>query len=138
MAMPLSHMDGHLILCAMDARRQQIYNALFLAQEGKLVRLRPDRAISLEEVAAEVRAETRPITIVGDGAALCHNFLTNGGIPCALAPIHLRAQSAVGVGLAAEALAKEGKLLSAQDLSPVYLRLSQAERERLEKLQGRK
>ena len=138
MAMPLSHMDGHLILCAMDARRQQIYNALFLAQEGKLVRLRPDRAISLEEVAAEVRDEARPITIVGDGAALCHNFLTNRGIPCALAPIHLRAQSAVGVGLAAEALAKEGKLLSAQDLSPVYLRLSQAERERLEKLQGRK
>ena len=138
MAMPLSHMDGHLILCAMDARRQQIYNALFLAQEGKLVRLRPDRAISLEEVAAEVRDEMRPITVVGDGAALCHGFLTQAGIPCALAPIHLRAQSAVGVGLAAEALAKEGKLLSAQDLSPVYLRLSQAERERLEKLQGRK
>ena len=136
MATPLSHMDGHLILCAMDARRQQIYNALFLAQEGKLVRLRPDRAISLEEVAAEVRDETRPITVVGDGAALCHGFLTQAGIPCA--PIHLRAQSAVGVGLAAEALAKEGKLLSAQDLSPVYLRLSQAERERLEKLRGQK
>ena len=138
MATPLSHMDGHLILCAMDARRQQIYNALFLAQGGKFLRLCPDRAIALEEVAAEVRDEARPITIVGDGAALCHNFLTNGGIPCALAPIHLRAQSAVGVGLAAEALAKEGKLLSAQDLSPVYLRLSQAERERLEKLRGQK
>ena len=138
MATPLSHMDGHLILCAMDARRQQIYNALFLAQEGKLVRLRPDRAISLEEVAAEVRDEARPITIVGDGAALCHGFLTQADIPCALAPIHLRAQSAVGVGLAAEALAKEGRLLSAQDLTPVYLRLSQAERERLEKLRGQK
>ena len=122
----------------MDARRQQIYNALFLAQGGKFFRLCPDRAIALEEVAAEVRDETRPITVVGDGAALCHDFLTKAGIPCALAPVHLRAQSAVGVALAAEALAKEGKLLSAQDLTPVYLRLSQAERERLEKLRGQK
>ena len=138
MATPLRHMEGHVILCAMDARRQQIYNALFLAQGDSLARLCPDRAIALEELAAEVQREARPITVVGDGAALCHGFLTQAGIPCALAPIHLRAQSAVGVALAAEGLAKEGKLLSAQDLSPVYLRLSQAERERLEKLRGQK
>ena len=138
MATPLRHMEGHVILCAMDARRQQIYNALFLAQGDSLARLCPDRAIALEELAAEVQSGTRPITVVGDGAALCHGFLTQAGIPCALAPIHLRTQSAVGVALAAEGLAKEGKLLSAQDLSPVYLRLSQAERERLEKLRGQK
>ena len=134
MATPLSHMAGHLILCAMDARRQQIYNAVFLAQGGALTRLVPDRAVALEELAAELAGEMRPITVVGDGAALCHGFLTQAGIPCAMAPIHLRAQSAVGVGLAAEALAKAGKLLSPQALAPVYLRLSQAERERLEKL----
>ena len=138
MATPLRHMEGHVILCAMDARRQQIYNALFLAQSDSLTRLAEDRAVALEEVAGELAGETRPITIVGDGAALCHDFLSKAGIPCRLAPVHLRAQSAVGGGLAAEALAKEGKLLAAQDLAPVYLRLSQAERERLEKLQGRK
>ena len=137
-ATPLAHLEGHLILCAMDARRQQIYNALFLAQGDSLARLCPDRAIALEELAAEVQSEARPITVVGDGAALCHGFLTQAGIPCALAPIHLRTQSAVGVALAAEGLAKEGRLLSAQDLTPVYLRLSQAERERLEKLRGQR
>ena len=47
MATPLSHLEGQLILCAMDARRQQIYNALFLAQEGALTRLAEDRAIAL-------------------------------------------------------------------------------------------
>ena len=138
MAVPLSHLEGHIILCAMDARRQQIYNALFLAQSGGLTRLAEDRAVALEEVAGELAGETRPITIVGDGAALCHDFLSKAGIPCRLAPVHLRAQSAVGVGLAAEPLAQVGKLLTAQELSPVYLRLSQAERERLEKLRGQK
>ena len=138
MAMPLCHLEGHLLLCAMDARRQQIYNALFLAQGVGLTRLAEDRAIALEEVASELAGEARPITIVGDGASLCHAFLKEAGISCSLAPVHLRAQSAVGVGLAAEALAKDGKLLTAQELSPVYLRLSQAERERLEKLREQK
>ena len=138
MATPLSHLEGQLILCAMDARRQQIYNALFLAQEGALTRLAEDRAIALEELAAELAEEARPITIVGDGAALCHDFLSKAGIPCHLAPVHLRAQSAVGVGLAAWPLAQAGAFLTAQELAPVYLRLSQAERERLEKLRGQK
>lgn len=137
MAFPLSHVGG-LVLCAMDARRQQIYNAIFLAEGGALTRLAADRAIALEELAAQLRGETRPITIVGDGAELCCHFLTEAGIPCALAPVHLRSQSAVGVALAAEHLAKEGKRLTAQELAPVYLRLSQAERERLEKLRGQK
>lgn len=138
MATPLSHLEGQLILCAMDARRQQIYNALFLAQKDGLTRLAEDRAIALEELAAELAEEARPITIVGDGAALCHDFLSRAGIPCHLAPVHLRAQSAVGVGLAAWPLAQAGAFLTAQELAPVYLRLSQAERERLEKLRGQK
>ena len=138
MATPLSHLEGQLILCAMDARRQQIYNALFLAQEGALTRLAEDRAIALEELAAELAEEARPITIVGDGAALCHDFLSKAGISCHLGPVHLRAQSAVGVGLAAWPLAQAGAFLTAQELAPVYLRLSQAERERLEKLRGQK
>ena len=136
MATPLSHLEGQLILCAMDARRQQIYNALFLAQEGALTRLAEDRAIALEELAAELAEEARPITIVGDGAALCHDFLSKAGISCHLAPVHLRAQSAVGVGLAAWPLAQAGAFLTAQELAPVYLRLSQAERERLEQLRN--
>ena len=135
MAAPLGCAEG-LILCAMDARRQQIYNALFLAAGGRLTRLVPDRAVALADLAAELREERRPITVVGDGAALCHDFLAGAGIPCALAPVHLRAQSAVGVGLVGAAMAAEGRMVSPQELIPNYLRLSQAERERLARLAG--
>lgn len=129
MAYPLSHLEG-IIVCAMDARRSQIYNAVFLAEGGKLTRLREDRAISLEDAAADIREMDGPITIVGDGAALCYEYFTNAGIDCELAPAQLRQQSAVGVAMAAEA-AGESAMISAQELMPVYLRLSQAERERL-------
>lgn len=134
MAHPLRHMDG-VIVCAMDARRQQIYNAVFLADDGVLTRLREDRAISLEEAAADLRDFDGPLTIVGDGAQLALDYFTKAGIECRLAPAHLRQQSAVGVALAAEAAGQEATV-SAQDLSPNYLRLSQAERERLERMKN--
>ena len=135
MAWPLSHVNG-IIVCAMDARRQQIYNAVFRAQSGALIRLREDRAISLADAAEDLREFEEPITIVGDGAVLAFNFFTKAGISCALAPAHLRFQSAVGVALAAEAAGSEA-LISAQELTPNYLRLSQAERERLERENGK-
>ena len=131
MAWPLAHLEG-IVVCAMDARRQQIYNGVFLAENGTLTRLREDRAISLEEAAADLAGFDGPLTVVGDGAQLCHGYLVQQGIPCRLAPAHLRLQSAVGVGMAAFRRWPEGAL-SARALAPVYLRLSQAERERLEK-----
>ena len=135
MAVPLRHLEGMRIVCAMDARRQQIYNAVFSVEHGELVQTAPDRAIALTVVAEELRKENRPTVVVGDGAVLCCDFLQNAGIPCTLAPAHLRLQSAVGVALAAEPLVLAGETVSAQELQPVYLRLSQAERERLARLQ---
>ena len=129
MACPLAHLEG-IIVCAMDARRQQIYNAVFRARDGVLERLRPDRAVSLEEAAADLAELEGPLTIVGDGAPLCFEDFSGRGIACRLAPVHLRMQSAMGVALAAERLWPEGAA-DAQSLQPVYLRLSQAERERL-------
>lgn len=128
MAWPLAHLEGNIV-CAMDARRQQIYNAVFRAEAGELTRLREDRAVSLEEATGDLAELDGPLTIVGDGAGLCFDFLRSRGIPCRLAPAHLRLQSAVGAGLAAWRL-WPGGAVSAQELTPVYLRLSQAERER--------
>ena len=119
---------GGLILCAMDARRGQIYNAVFSAEGGVLTRLTPDRAISLAELAEELRPDARPKIAVGDGARLCAGFLNQTGIPCQLAPPHLMMQNAMSVALEAEALALEGRLVDAQALLPVYLRPPQAER----------
>ena len=116
MAWPLAHLTGPVV-CAMDARRQQIYNAVFLAEAGTLTRLRDFDGT---------------LTIVGDGAALCCNYMRQQGLDCRMAPPHLRMQSAVGVGMAAARLWPEGAV-AVQSLEPVYLRLSQAERERLAK-----
>lgn len=127
MARNVAFCDG-LVICAMDARRQQIYNALFEARDGSLTRLTPDRAIALADLAEELKGDPRPMTVVGDGALLCHDFLTEAGIPCRLAPPHLRMQNAMSVALEAEVMAAEGQLVSAQTLEPVYLRPAQADR----------
>lgn len=121
---------GGLICPVMDARRAQVYNALFLVEDGALRRLCPDRAISLEELADELKKRTEPAFLVGDGACLTAEHLKKRGIAYRLAPENLRFQSAWGVGKAAEGK-KSG---SADLLLPVYLRLSQAERERQERM----
>jgi tRNA threonylcarbamoyladenosine biosynthesis protein TsaB len=130
MARNLAHMEG-LIVCAMDARRNQVYNALFLAQDGVLTRQCPDRAIGLAELVEEIKNRPEPKFVVGDGAGLCYNHLLEQDVPCRMAPPQLVMQNAVGVALAAEEMAAAGQVTTARDLVPVYLRLSQAERERL-------
>ena len=135
MAWPLAHLEGDL--CAvMDARRHQVYNARFQAECGRLLRLCPDRAISIDELAAELLSREKTQILVGDGAELCYNELTKRGLPVRLAPPHLRWQSAWGVARAAEELARTGGLVTAAELAPVYHRLSQAERERLARQQA--
>ena len=132
MAWNLAHVDG-VICCAMDARRGQVYNALFRAEGGTLHRLTPDRAISLEELAEEQKNYAGAQFVVGDGAHLCYNYGKEHGLPLRLAPAHLRHQCAWGVARCAQDCAAAGKLVSGGALEARYLRLSQAERERLEK-----
>lgn len=122
---------GGLICPVMDARRSQVYNALFETDgSGRPVRLTEDRAVSLAELAGELKDYECAPLLVGDGAKLTYDYLTNEGIACRMAPANLLYQSAWGVGMAA--LGKDAG--SADDLLPVYLRLSQAERERQERL----
>ena len=123
----ISH--GGYICPVMDARRSQVYNALFEIKGGRPERLCEDRPISLEELASEISALPSPVLILGDGAAVTAEFLANAGISFETAPDNLIWQSAWGVAMAAF-----GKTPGdADSLKPVYLRLSQAERERLER-----
>ena len=122
-----------IIVCAMDARRNQIYNALFKAKDGVLTRLCPDRAIGLDEVAAELKSCEKCKIIVGDGAKLCYTYLLEQGILCRMAQESAVMQNAVGVAMVACEMAARGETVSSRDLVPVYLRLSQAERERSER-----
>lgn len=126
MARNLIFADG-LIICAMDARRSQVYNALFAVENGTITRLTPDRAISLADLTEEIREDPRAKIVVGDGGSLCYEALTEAGIACRLAPPHLLMQNAMSVALEAEVLAAAGQLVSAQELQPVYLRPAQAD-----------
>lgn len=133
MAWQCAHVEGE-ICAAMDARRNQVYCARFWAKDGALTRLTPDRALGLDQLSEEVRASGKPQTLVGDGARLVQRALEERGLPCALMPPHLLYQTAWGVARCALRMAKAGELVSAAAMAPSYHRLSQAERERLEKL----
>lgn len=127
--------DG--LLCpVMNARRGQVYNALFRVENGALTRLCPDRALSVEELEAELLTHSEPVTLCGDGAELVKNSFTK--CSAALPPLTLMDQNAVSVALCAARMAKAGKICTDEKLKPVYLRMPQAERERLQKLQQAK
>lgn len=122
--------EGEMLCCAMDARRGQVYNALFTVRDGRPVRLTADRAIALPELEEELISYEKPWVLLGDGAMLCYNTFDRAKAIAHPAPEPLRIQSARGVGLAAMGQ----KPVSADELLPTYLRLSQAERERQAKM----
>lgn len=121
---------GGYICPVMDARRSQVYNALFRIENGRPVRLTEDRPIELGLLCEELRRLDAPVLLLGDGTAVSADYLKKEGIAFETAPENLLWQSAWGVAMAAA----DKPLLNSQELLPVYLRLSQAERERNERL----
>ncbi len=129
------------VACAvMDARCNQFYNALFRIKGNNIERLTEDRAIFAEDLKQELKAyQSDRVILVGDGAELANKLLNNtqdeenrqlNSVQLELAPIALRYQKAESVCLAA----REYKTVTAKELLPQYLRLPQAERERLAKI----
>lgn len=137
MAWSLAGFQGE-VCAAMDARRHQVYNARFQVNGTAPHRLTPDRAIALADLVKELEGTSVPQIVVGDGAQLCYDALTAAGIPAILAPPNLRMQSAWGVARMGLELARTGQTVSPGELVPIYHRLSQAERERLEREEAAK
>ena len=132
MAQSLGIWQGYICPC-MDARRSQVYNALFYVNHGKIERVQPDRAIALADLGEEIKNLSEPIFLVGDGAVLCYNTLMKSVPNLVLPPEHRQHQRAVGVALLAAKKQAAGEPGDGNALTPNYLRLSQAERERMEK-----
>lgn len=130
-AMAYQFQQENVTICpVMDARRSQIYNAKFEFYDGKLIRKCEDRAISIQQLSSEAKNDKMPYFLLGDGAELCYNYLVGVGIPAVLLPENIRWQSAWGVCLAA----KCADFVSPDNVVPHYLRLSQAERERIARI----
>ncbi len=136
LAQNLYPLDG--IYCpVMDARRNQVYNALFTCQDGELKRLTEDRAISLEELARELARDYRgyPIYLSGDGYEVAKRYLCNCDINLMTTPFGLIDQDAVSTAICALRRYNSGDRTTDASLSPTYLRMPSAERERLERLE---
>ena len=133
-------LDG--ILCpTMNARRAQVYTALFSAQGGEVSRLCPDRAIAISELSDEVATLDvhRPIYLMGDGATLTYDvFRAREDLAARthLLPERLQNQSGYHTALVAKRLYELGIYTTDAELFPTYLRPSQAERVRAEQLKN--
>ena len=135
MALTLGIYEGHVCAC-MDARRNQVYNALFRAEDGDLLRVTEDRAIALTDLKMDLAQISGPIFLVGDGASLTYKTLAAEIPNLVLPPEHRMHQRASGVALAAAKKIAAGDAGDGAGLTPNYLRLSQAERERMERMKN--
>ena len=123
--------DG--ILCpVMNARRNQVYNALFECSDGRMTRLCEDRALSIDELDEELSSIGKPVYLVGDG----YDITLKGFKKTVVSPVPERMRYQSGYSVAKCALKKldAGEILTDSELVPIYLRPSQAERERNERL----
>ena len=130
-ALAAAHTGEGTVLCALDARRAQVYSAAFdLATHTRLL---DDDARAVTDLADFVENCKKPLFFVGDGAALCYNKYDNvPGVLCV--PPALRNGRAAAVAYVAEQMAQRGEAVLPEALLPDYHRLSQAERERAERL----
>lgn len=131
-AMAENYSDTDCIVCAvMDARCNQVYNALFDISGGNITRLCEDRALMCDELSEEIEKLSlggKPIIIVGDGTDVFYTFTKNFA-NVSKACQSRRYQNAVGVGMAAAESFLKNETINPEKLLPVYLRLPQAERE---------
>lgn len=131
-------LKGILVPC-MDARRNQVYSAIFRCDGKKVERMTDDRAIALNDLAEELRCyEGENIYISGDGYAVARKALTSCSVRLCETPELLILQNAASVAKVAKRMYENGEAVSDIELSPIYLRMPQAERERLEREAAKK
>ena len=118
----------------MDARRNQVYTGVYCYTDHRLDTVWEQDTMSIEALAEGLNCLDHEVIFLGDGVAVYREkleaLLT---IPFSFAPAHVNRQRAAAVGALAEVYYKEGKIQTAEEHEPEYLRKSQAERERAER-----
>ena len=120
-----------LICPVMNARRSQVYTALFRSNGKELTRLLPDSALAIEELDELLSQYGEPISLVGDGYEITESGFSKTEL--CFVPEALRLQSAISVATIAFKKYESGEICTDSSLSVNYLRPSQAERERAER-----
>ena len=125
---------GDLVCPVMDARRNQTYTGVYAFDEHGLQTLLPQCAVAIEDLLEKVNGLGRPVIFLGDGVPVFREIIEKTClVPCRFAPAHRNRQSASAVAALGMEYFRQGKAVPAAEHAPDYLRLSQAERERLEK-----
>ena len=123
-----------LICPIMDARRNQVYTGVYCYTDHRLDTVWEQDTMSIEALAEGLNCLDHEVIFLGDGVAVYREkleaLLT---IPFSFAPAHVNRQRAAAVGALAEVYYKEGKIQTAEEHEPEYLRKSQAERERADR-----
>lgn len=122
------------IICPMmDARRNQVYTGLYRFETAFQV-VEEQMAAGVDEIVEKINKRGEPVVFLGDGVPVQEQYLNEHvEVDYLIAPSHLNRQRAAAVGTLALSYYKKGRLESAKDHQPDYLRLSQAERERMER-----
>lgn len=123
-----------LICPIMDARRNQVYTGIYRFEDHRLMVVRPQWADSITEVLEELNLLGEPVTFLGDGVPVFRDAIARTlTLPYSFAPAHLNRQRAGAVASLGSVYVREGRVQTAEEHTPEYLRVSQAERERAEK-----
>lgn len=128
----------HMICPLMDARRNQTYTGIYEFRDGRLTVLKEQCAVGIDEIVECINEIGRPVVFLGDGVSVFRDFIEEHcRVSHCYAPAHMNKQRAGAAAFLALQYAREGKMETAAEHKPDYLRLSQAERERKEKLDAR-
>lgn len=129
---------GHrdMVCPLMDARRNQTYTGLYRFDGDKMEVVLEQCAVGIDEIVAKINTIGQAVVFLGDGVPVFRDYLKeNCKVPYLFAPAHMNKQRAGAVAVLGMQYFKEGRIETAEEHKPEYLRLSQAERERLEKEQ---
>lgn len=130
---------GTLVCPLMDARRSQVYTGLYEFEDYQMRTVMEQCAVGIDEIVTRINEQGRAVTFLGDGVAVSASYIVEHcKVPYTFAPAHLNKQRASAVAVLAMEYYRAGKIQTAASHRPEYLRMSQAERERLEAEHGRK
>ncbi len=117
----------------MDARRSQVYTGLYRFQGYRMDAVIGQCAVGIDEIVAQINMHGQAVTFLGDGVRVSEPYISQHcKVPYTFAPAHLNKQRASAVAVLAMDDVRRGKIQTAAEHRPEYLRLSQAERERME------
>lgn len=124
-----------LVCPMMDARRNQVYTGIYRVAPNHLEVVSEQKAVGIQEILQELAGYRESIKLLGDGVTAYQEVISQAdGLKFQVAPLHLCRQSAASVAALGEIYYQQGKIETAEEHHPIYLRKSQAEREREERL----